>query len=126
MTPTKSQVGDTFYRYVDRVYAPMLDEFENPSGPGRVAVEVQKYKVTKVTACGVWLEDERFVNQQRIKQYAHATLEQAHAAFLARKERQASILSRQLANVRQAIALAKKASHERPLPRPLEQTHVPT
>jgi hypothetical protein len=114
MTPTKSQVGDTFYRYVDRVYAPMLDEFDNPSGPGRVAVEVQKYKVTKVTACGVWIEDERFVNQQRIKQYAHATLEQALAAFLARKERQASILRRQLANVNQAVALAKKDHPETP------------
>jgi hypothetical protein len=104
VTP-KPKVGDTFYRYEDRRYAPMLDEFDNPAGPGRVAVDLQIYCVTKITPCGVWLGD-RFVNQQRVKQFAHSTKEAAHAAFLARKARQASILQKQLSDVKRAIALA--------------------
>lgn len=102
-----AEVGDTFYRYEDRRYAPMLDEFDNPDGPGRVAVELQTYRVTKTTPCGVRLDGARFVNQQRIKQFAHSTKEQAHAAFLARKARQASILQKQLADVQKAVKLAK-------------------
>lgn len=101
-----AQVGDTFYRYEDRRYAPMLDEFDNPSGPGRVAVELQTYRVTKTTPCGVWLEDARFVNQQRVKQFAHASKSQALAAFFARKARQISILQKQLANAQKAVSLA--------------------
>ena len=102
-----AHVGDTFYRYEDRRYAPMLDEFDNPSGPGRVAVELQTYRVTKITPCGVWLEGTRFVNQQRVKQFAHASKSQALAAFFARKARQISILQKQLANAQKAVALAK-------------------
>ena len=100
-----AQVGDTFYRYEDRRYAPMLDEFDNPSGPGCLAVELKTYLVTKTTPCGVWLQD-RFVNQQRVKQFAHASKTEALAAFFARKARQIRILRKQLADAQKAVVLA--------------------
>lgn len=103
-----SNIGDTFYRYEDVRYAPPLDEFDNVSGPGRVEILLRTYLVTKTTPCGVWLDQEKFVNQKLRKQFAHSTKEAAHEAFLARKSRQRSILKAQLRYVEDAITLATK------------------
>jgi hypothetical protein len=44
-----------WFRYVDRHYAAMLDEFERPMGRGRSAIELLSFPVAKHTPKGVWL-----------------------------------------------------------------------
>lgn len=105
------QVGDTWYRYDDIRYAAPLDEYENPMGPGRVAVELRSYQVQRVTPKGVWLSryygSPRFVRLSARKRFAYPTPEEALASFMARKLRQLSILHAQAENVEQALAAGK-------------------
>jgi len=60
------QVGDTWYRFEDKLYAAPLDEFDMPRGSARIApldefgsarmeVACREYIVKKVTEKGVWL-----------------------------------------------------------------------
>lgn len=96
---------EVFYRYEDVMYAPSLDEFDNPSGPSKLVVHLREYKVLRHTPCGVRLTDGRFVNTQRRKQFAHATKELAKASFIARKERQAAIYQARVNRAERAIRL---------------------
>lgn len=100
-------VGDLLYRYEDVLYAPSLDEFDNPQGSSQVVVELRTYKVVRVTPCGVRLDTGRFVNQQRHKQFAHVTKEAALESFISRKKWQARHLNRKLENVEYAIEMAQ-------------------
>lgn len=113
------QVGDTWYRYDDIRYAAPLDEYENPRGPGRVAVELRSYQVQRVTPKGVWLSryygDPRFVRLSARKRFAYPTPEEALESFMARKKRQLSILHAQAAKVERALA-AGKALQAKALP----------
>lgn len=98
-------MSEIFYRYEDVLYAPMLDEFEYPIGESRLAVELRQFKVIKHTKCGVWIDIDRFVNTERVKQYAHKTKELAKESFIARKQKQARIYEKKAMNARLAINL---------------------
>lgn len=105
-----AQVGDIWYRYTNVTYASALDEYENIiPGSGRVAVNLAEFVVLRVTPKGVWVTppyygDPRFIRLSARKRYACPTKEEALTSFLARKERQLSILEAQARNVRKAIA----------------------
>lgn len=116
---TGPQVGDTWYRYDDIRYAAPLDEYENPRGPGRVAVELRSYQIQRVTPKGVWLSRyfgaPRFVRLSARKRFAYPTPEEALESFMARKTRQLSILRAQAEKVERALA-AGKALQAKSLP----------
>jgi hypothetical protein len=116
-------VGDTFYRYEERYWAPPVDEFGNVCGSVSSTIVLVEFEVLKVTAKGVWIvrapvrtlfgiirfgADKRFVNLGARKRYALPTEAEALESFVARKERQASILESRAAQVRGLIA---KAGH---------------
>lgn len=102
-----TEVGAPFYRYEGVRWAAPLNEFDEPEGVGRRSVELRTYRVVRVTPCGVRLDNGKFVNRERVKQFAHATKEAALEAFMARAERHATILSSRLADVMLFVSIAK-------------------
>lgn len=97
---------EVFYRYEDVQYAPSLDEYDDPiPGTGSLRVHLHEYRVVKRTPCGVWLDIGRFVNTQRRKQFAHATIAGAKGSFVARKERQAEIHRSRAARAEKALRI---------------------
>ncbi len=97
-----------FYRFEDVVYAASLDEFDNPTGPGRLEVVSRRYRVVKTTPCGVWLDIGRFVKTSGRKRYACPTEAEALVSFQARKQRQLYILRAQASRVERALAIAAR------------------
>lgn len=82
----------------------------------QVHIHCTDYRVIKTTPKGVWLGDEwlghvtgpkRFVLRDARKRFACPTKKEALESFLARKKRQRSILSAQISDVADAIALAE-------------------
>lgn len=112
MYESRPRVGDTWYRYEDVRYAPMVDEFENPTGPGRSVIKMRSYKVEKITPKGVWVNLGggylRFILASAKKRYACPTKEEALASFIARKECQVSILFHQLETAKHCLHLGRK------------------
>ncbi len=97
-----------WYRFEDVVYAPMLSEYDEWVGPGRLVVVLRRYRVVKVTPCGVWLDIGRFVKTAARKRFACPTEAEARESFLARKQRQLSILQAQASRVERAIAMVQR------------------
>lgn len=115
-----SETMDTyFYRFEDVVYAASLDEFDNPTGPGRLEVVRRRYRVVKTTPCGVWLDIGRFVKTSGRKRYAWPTEAEALVSFQARKQRQLYILRAQASRVERALAIAARRTAEVLEPTPL-------
>lgn len=109
---------DRWYRFEDVQYASLVDEFDNPVGTGRLDVVMRQYKVIKLTPKGVWLcevigdfmsPDQRFVRRTARKRFACPTIEEATESFIARKQRQAKILTSQARRALRAIDIIKKA-----------------
>lgn len=107
-----------FYRYEDyREGAGYVDICGDFIMTGtNVKLALRSYPVLRTTAKGVWIdmawEGEKFILLRARKKFACATKEEALESFLARKERQVSILSRQLKNAQKALQLGKEMSHE--------------
>lgn len=112
--------AEFWYRYEDRRYA-TLNEWGDVAGTYS-QVEESVFVVVKTTLKGVWLQHAllhssglaltfgckpRFVLRDARKRYACPTKAEALASFLARKQRQAQILSTQLRDVKAAIAKAQ-------------------
>ena len=102
--------GEYWFRYVDFLTAPPLDEWESPCGQPSVNVVLCKYLVARVTPKGVWLKGiddrQRFVLAAARKRFACPTKEEALESFLARKKSQLRIYATKINNVNTAIALA--------------------
>lgn len=98
--------GDIWYRMDDVLYAAPVDEFDNPVGPSTLRLRVVKFKVTKVTPKGVWLDGYKFALTSARKRYACPSLEEARESFIARKSRQLSILQDRVARAYLAIDMA--------------------
>lgn len=96
-----------FYRYEDRRYASMLNEYDEPMGRGRMQIDLRKFRVVKETPCGVRLDIGRFVNTSSRKKFACATEDEAMESFKARKRRQASIYAARLADAEEALRIAE-------------------
>lgn len=97
------------YRVEARHYAPSLDEWDNPVGPGSAELVVWPYPIIKVTKCGKWISvygEKRFILDKSHKRFACETVELAVEAFQARKRRQIAILQAQLARAQGDLAMA--------------------
>jgi len=108
--------NEMLFRYMDDW---ICDE-EFASG---IRVRLFEYKVQRKTNCGVWILDEhkggwdaknnrwgrlRFVKMNCAKMFAYPSKEQALAGYIARKNRQISILSGQLEFAKDALAKAQE------------------
>lgn len=109
------------YRVTHTKYAPSLDQFDNPSGPGRVGLNVHKYRIIRETPKGIWIDmgieyneisreyepTKRFVLLTARKKFANPSLTQAYIDYIMRKERQISILSGKINDIKDGISCAK-------------------
>lgn len=115
MEDRQVNVGDTWYRYEDIRYASFDDDGDR-YGDGRVTVNVQTFTVEKITPKGVWIniggDQRRFILTNARKKFAHPNKDAALLSFVARKERQISILSAQLKNTNRALAIGKHMKTE--------------
>lgn len=105
-------MADEFwYRYEDSLVSAGVDEWDNPVGPPRVEVYKHEFRVIKHTPKGVWLDvygRKRFVLNTSRKRYAHASIDEARASFIRRKECQIGILMVRVGNARAAIRHIKE------------------
>lgn len=115
VAPPPPAVGDTWYRYKEKMSASfdMDGDFVSSHGP---YLHVHVFYVDKVTPKGVWIQDgkpgeliceRRFVLLSSRKQFAAPTKEAALRSFMARKARQSYILERQLSKANMAHRLAE-------------------
>lgn len=103
---------DTVYRYKEQRYASLYDEFNQSYYRGEVTLRCLEFRVLKRTHCGVWIDEygtRRFVNLNARRKFASASKADALLSFIARKNRQISILSAQRADAEDACAKAKIA-----------------
>lgn len=106
----RAKVGEWAYRIESGFYAPSLDQFDEPTGRGRQVVEVKRFKITKVTAAGIWIEHwdgPKFVLLTARKKFACLSLEGAKESFRARKKKQISILCNQLHKAEEALKMVE-------------------
>lgn len=112
---------EIWYRYEDVRYASSINEFGESTGDSRADYHLREYEVLRHTPKGVWLiakignwrcPPERFVLKAARKRYACPTKEEAMVSFLARKERQLSILRHQAKHVKDVIKLVAKRKQE--------------
>jgi len=105
--------NDIAYRYSDFSYAPPLNEFDEPCGISRSAIQVEKYRIIKYTPKGIWIEyissfnDKKFILLSARKQFACLTKAAALISFKTRKTRQQSILQAQLKHLDAVFNLIK-------------------
>ncbi|MBU9200319.1 hypothetical protein KTD31_02995 [Burkholderia multivorans] len=96
------------YRVEAQWYAPMLDEYDEPSGSSSVVVTASAYPVVRVTPKGKWISlgfgGKKFVLSEARKRYAHETVDLAVESFRARKNRRISILQNQIARAHRELA----------------------
>jgi hypothetical protein len=106
-----------WYRFEDKRYAPVLDEYEYARGSGRVELEEHVFEVVRTTPKGVWLvavwgefrsSTPRFMRLGARRAFAHPTREQAMTSYIARKRAQMQLLQRQLESARVALFLGEK------------------
>lgn len=106
-------MSDSMWRVEMVVWAAPLNEYDEPSGPGRTSVRAVEYAVVKRTPKGVRLNiDNKFVSSTARRRWACPTVEEAVESFLARKAREASILKARLKRIEEAVALAKSGQIE--------------
>jgi len=102
---------EVMYRYYDVQYASPLNEYDEHTGPGKVAIELMTFDIIKYTKCGVRIDDYtdkgKFINLNSRKKFACATKEEALESFIHRKERQMVIYKSQLRQATQALELAR-------------------
>ena len=102
------------YRIDGECYAACLDEYENPMGIGSRELRLRKFDVVSATKTGVWIQPygwddshKKFVRLTASKKYACETIELANESFIARKNRQISILSARLRDAKIFLNIAK-------------------
>jgi hypothetical protein len=113
----ESPVGEYWYRYEDRRYAPPVNEYDEVVGVGSLKVHLREFPVVRHTPKGVILGGasdsyhrnfERFVCHEWTKKFACKTIEEAQASFLARKARQIHIYQARLRDAELAVSLMKR------------------
>jgi hypothetical protein len=91
------------YRVEARLEASYID-YESPSWTHirEHSIFVRQFPVIKETPKGKWIKDlshKRWVGNDTLRRFAHPTVPEAYAAFLARKKKQRRILKNQLNDV---------------------------
>lgn len=105
-----------WFRYDEIRYSAGVDDYGDPLPyRGQMEVHLHKFPVTKETKCGVWIDHygtPKFILGSARKRFACPTIEEAKASFVARKERQASILSARLEDAHEALRLATNGKYQ--------------
>ncbi|UTC30026.1 hypothetical protein STASHLEY_00920 [Brevundimonas phage vB_BpoS-StAshley] len=119
------QEVEYWWRAEDVTYAPSPDEYGERHGPGTRDIQFTRYQVFKHTPKGVWVHNPNYLRDlsetqgsyhgksfvlkaQGGKRLCHPTQEDALVSYIARKERQASILAARLADAQAFKALAEQ------------------
>lgn len=87
--------------------------------PGVQELELKKFKLIKRTPCGHWIVPEgehddinstfkKWVNNYSVKRYAYSDRKLALKSFVARKKRQITILTSQIATAKDSLNVALK------------------
>ena len=102
--------SDTYYRYDEVIYSAGCDEYGDPiRGFGRVDIVLHSYPVTKRTPCGVVINAygrRKFIKTKALRHWALWSEKAALDSFIARKEKQISILARQTEVAKDALSIA--------------------
>lgn len=125
------KIGDTWYRYCETVYSHIIYDDEGcylfgKNSIGNVKIELEKFKVVKLTPRGLWLSrmyinwkgeeetltDKKFILLDSRKKFAHPTKEEALESFIQRKASQVKIVKRQLDVAKRALDLGKELQRE--------------
>lgn len=114
--------GDKMYRYDRRVYASPLDEYDQPTGGGMVAVEESIYIVVRMTPKGCWViedhnigsimiswkEARRFVLTASRKRFVYPNKKGAMESFIKRSEAHLRILNENIRQINRGIDLIER------------------
>jgi len=95
-----------YYRYRDYLASSGLNEYDLPTGPPQVKLQLMELPLIKLTPKGAWVNyygTKKFVLNTSKRRFAHPTKEEAKQAFIKRKHRQISILTAQLRNAQRAL-----------------------
>ncbi len=108
---------DVLYRYEEVRYSLGVDQFDDPLPGYTLKISLREIPVLKRTPKGAWVRrqyytqasenDRQFIRLTARKQYASNTKEEAKECFIARKKRQIQILSGQLEQAKEALALGE-------------------
>lgn len=106
-----------WYRIEEQTYAAAVDEFGTSYGPGRLELRLKCFEVLYYTPKGVWLHvlnwnPRKFVLREATKRFACPTKEEALESFIARKERQATILEARARTARRAKMLVQQTAFD--------------
>ena len=113
--------ADVLYRYEEVRYSWGLGQYDDPLPGYNIKIELRELKVIRRTPKGAWIRrwshnlntgGERFVRLTARKQYASNTKEEAMVCFIARKKRQIQILSRQLWQAKEALAIVENGGRK--------------
>ena len=104
------QVGDLLYRVVDlAIWSDFYDE-TTILGVGRMELHLCRYRVTKTTRCGVWVDGKRFIHLGHPKRFAVPNKVEALQSFRRRKTRQIILLEAQLTRAKRAKSMASETA----------------
>lgn len=105
--------SEYYYRFEEQRYAAPLDEYDMPTGRGRMVLHLRKMKVVKHTQKGVKLSGlsyselaPRLVLHAGRKKFACKTVEEAWDSFVARKNAQIRIYKARIADAQAALELS--------------------
>lgn len=104
-----------WFRVESGRYAGPVDEWGESLGRGRCYVEFYEFRFLRKTPRGAWIDvwgKPKFILDGARKRWACPTKQEALESFLARKKRQALILSRQMDDVKEASMLAERMYQE--------------
>lgn len=101
-----SSSSEFWYRFSERATSVTVDP-DADVYRSEHTVELTSYPVAKHTPCGVRLSTGRLVLHNSQKKWACATIDEAKTSFIARKNRQIRILSRQLENAKNSKKMAE-------------------
>lgn len=115
MKPSQAKVGDVFYRYESHLVSIGVDEWDESLG-SRMELYCHEFTVTLVYPKGAlihaWTRPEGLTLQRvmdhYVNKYAYPTKAEALLGFIARKRRQQSIISNQLARSKEAQTKAEQ------------------
>jgi hypothetical protein len=105
------------YRIKDVLYAPPLDEWDNPIGNSQLEVVLTRYEIIKKTNCGYWINDgleKRFVlmrwaNGNPVRKiFACESIKEAKESFIIRKQRQIGLYHSKIERAKLALEILKR------------------
>lgn len=120
LKPSECKVDDVFYRYESHLVSSGVDEWDEPLGPGYMALYCSEYPVTRIYPKGAYISgyfltrsggqelQGRPVMDHYINKYAYPSKAEALLGFMARKRRQQTILNGQLARSKEAQLKAER------------------